>query len=100
MKNTFPTMDDLMEMWLKAHHKGQSAIIFSSPLHVSDSSFAERVKAMKKVFGEEEFVRLVGAEFAVFVCSSHEEAVRLLRETPKDNPYALIWDGFKITSHH
>lgn len=99
MKNTFPTWLNLMEMWLKTHHEGRPAVIFSSPLLAPDPGFAGRVEALKKLFGKD-FEHLIGAEFAVFVCPSHEEATRIMREIPENNPYALTWNGSKITSHH
>lgn len=92
---TYPNWLTLMELWLQTHHAGQPAVIFSSPLRNPDVGFATRVEAMKKLFGQD-FEHLIGAEFAVFVCPTHEEAVRIMREVPENNPHALTWNGAEI----
>lgn len=97
MKNTFPTWLNLMEMWLKTHHEGRSAVVVSHPFFNIDSGFAGRVEALKKLLGNE-FEHLFGAEVAVFVCPSHEEAIRIVREFSENGLHALTWDGFKIAN--
>jgi hypothetical protein len=97
--NTFPNWLALMETWLWVHHKGQPAVIFSYPIAGPDPGFADRVKRLQERFGAD-FPSLVGAEFAVLVCPTFEEAGRILRETPENDPYTLVWDGNKITGHH
>jgi hypothetical protein len=95
--NTFPNWLALMELWLQTHHKGLPAVIFSQPC--SGDSERVLVEVLKKHFGDD-LVQCVGSEFAVLVCATHEEASRVMRETPENNPYTLVWDGAKITGHH
>ena len=96
--DTFPNWLALMELWLQTHHNGQPAVIFTSALN-ADIGLDIRVEEMRKRFGED-LSKVVNAEFAVLVCKTHEEANRILRETPENNPYTLVWDGTRLTSHH
>jgi len=95
-RNAFPTWLALLELWLQTHYQGQPAVIVSNPLLNPDASCVE---AMKNLFGQD-FTHLIGTDFAVLVCPTHEEATRLMREVPKNNPFTLTWNGSEITSHH
>lgn len=98
MKNTFPDWSALMELWLQTHHKGQPAVIFSSPLAVGDAELDQRIALLESRFPDEEM--WVHAEFAVLVCPSLEAATKIMDETPEEKPFTLTWDGERIVSHH
>ena len=94
-KTSSPNWSALLDLWLLTHHKGQPAVVFCNPLEEDPEA---RVKLMQKLFGKVD--DLVGAEYAILVCSSREEASRIMLETPEGEPYTLVWDGSKITGHH
>lgn len=90
-----PDWSALLDLWLRTHYKGQPAVVFCNPLGEPSKL---RVELMRKLFGKID--HLVGAEYAILACSSREEASRIMRDTPKEEPFTLVWDGSKITGHH
>ena len=94
---THPSWLHLMELWLRTHHWGQPAVIFSQPgdsMH--GTKIALWVKTMQKNFGAD-FAKCIGMEFAVLPCSTLAEARKVMRSTPENNPFTLVWDGTTIT---
>ncbi len=96
--NSFPDWSALLNLWLQTHHKGQPAVVFCNPLG-DPTNITSKVELMRKLFGNKT-PDLIGAEYAVLVCSSCDEARRIMQETPKEQPYALVWDSSEITGHH
>jgi hypothetical protein len=92
-----PDWSALLDLWLQTHYKGQPAVVFCNPLE-DPTNLTPRVELMRKLFGKID--HLVGAEYAILACSSRDEANRIMRDTPKEEPYTLVWDGSNITGHH
>jgi hypothetical protein len=91
----FPTITDLLELWLKTHYAGKYAVVFLGPLHGDECVERSITKWFPSATHE-----LIFCEAAVLECPTHEAAISTLRDTKKDHPYLTVWDGTRIVSHH
>lgn len=100
MSNSFPAWHDLLELWLEQRHAGKPAVVLVEPLMVDlDEDITPRVELMKRLVGED-LSRCVHPKYVVVECESVDEASKIMRSIPENQPYTLVWDGRSLVSHH
>ena len=95
-----PCLNDLIDLWMTAHHGGQPAVIFVAPLVCEPGDFPHRLSFLKEQMGHELESSSIGAEFLVKRVGTHNDANKILSEVNRSrDPHTLVWDGFRVTGH-
>ena len=67
--NRIPNWCDMLELWMNAHYKDKTCVVFSNP--------CENIDKIMKYFTNDELGDLVNGEYAILVCETLEQAGKI-----------------------